>query len=1125
MSSFLSKWLAPALTVSLLVLVMANPAAAQFMSGFEATVTDQTGAAVQGAEVTATNQDTQVRQSAISNGQGYIHIRNLPLGKYRVEVKAQGFKTWVQADIKLEGDQVRTLYPQLAIGEQITNVIVIAEAESVDTTRGTVGRTLEAKTVQDSPLLGENLYAGVATLAPGLTGVGDASGNISSAGSIGVTPFASEAGFQINAAGQRQEANEFQVDGSTVNGNSRDGVVNITPEPDTVAEMKVTASSFSADKGIQSGALIEIFTKSGTNKYHGSLSEMHFDNALSARTEFQTSVPKTIRNDFGGTFGGPIFRDKTFFFGSLFWMRSILGGTSNEMLETKDFEDYVIQNYPDSMATRFFKAAPPARFPDPNTAKYTLTVNQIEQQYYSPYTPPNIPGDMIAEAYESISTNAINNGFQGHLRIDHNLRGDTDKLFYSMFRNTTQAENADVRPTYSYISPNSTLYNKVDYLHTFSPRLLNEVGLAYNRLTGSQPAKVPLLPTAGINGVWDGFWQWGPSGWVQNNFLVHDSITWMHGPHNFHFGIDVHRLQDMDNFTNGDDRPYFWFSNLVDFAADQPSYQSGPVLDVQTSGVAHNLYQRILMLYVAPYVQDDWKVNRRLTLNLGVRLDYYGHLSTVENSQQPLAFYTPGAGANFADQIMNGGMKVRGSNGIATNNAQYRLAPRIGFAWDVFGNGNTAIRGGYAEFSNKVGEYAYVNNMRTNPPNYASPAISIYTPGVTLANFSYGISSTTDNGGAQGFAPPPGVSYQVNPDGSLVGTQISVGGVAPNLKPPLVHSWALGIQQRISGFMFEATYMGTASRDLYIQTDVNRFAGDLIQNQGSQTRLNPDFGSITYGRSAGIANSNLAAFSISKHFTKGWTAHAIYTYGKSLDYTSSNDNGVGNGQSIFDAQDPKAQYARSDYDSRQRFSGDLVWDVPGVGNGISRAITGGWSLAPIIILQSGQPFTVYNGGSFSPVWNDPSCAQTITPACQVVGNTGGDYNADGFGYDKPNAPSFGNHISGASRSRFLKGIFPGVDGPTRAANFPAPAFGQEGNLGRNTYDGPGFAVVNMSVQRTFKLSKLGEGGSFEMRGEFFNLFNRVNLGNPSADMSASDFATSSSQATPRQVQVAAHIRF
>jgi hypothetical protein len=1086
------------LTMLIFGFLAAYPAAAQFKSGFEATVIDPSGAAIQGAEVTAVNQDTQVHQSAISDGQGYVHLRNLPLGKYRVEVKAPGFKSWVESDIKLEGDQVRTLYPKLTIGEQVTSLTVTAESESVDTTRGTVGRTLETKTVQDSPLIGENLYASVATLAPGVTGLGDASGNISAAGSIGVTPFASEAGFQINAAGQRQEMNEYQVDGTTVNGNSRDGVVNITPEPDTVAEMKVTASSFSADKGVESGALIEIFTKPGTNKFHGSLSEMHFDNVLSARTEFEQSIPKTIRNDFGGTFGGPIFKNKTFFFGSLFWMKSILGGTSTGMMTTQAFENYVTTNLPNSMAARFFKAAPPSQYPDPNSSQ-AMTVGYIEQNYGSPYTPPNLPLDLVAEAYEIVPTDAINNGFQGHLRIDHNLRGDNDKLFYSMFRNTTQAENANVRPTYSYISPNSTLYNKVDYLHTFSPTLLNEVGVAYNRLTGSQPAKVPLLPNASAAGLDDNFWQWGPSGWVQNNFLVHDSVTWMHGPHSFHFGLDVHRLQDMDDFTNGEDRPFFWFNNVVDFAGDQPSYQSGPVLDVQTDGVAHNLYQRVLMLYAAPYVQDDWKVNRRLTLNLGVRFDYYGHLSTVENSQQPLAFFTPGTGSSWGEQVLNGGMKVRGSNGIATDKAQYRFAPRIGFAWDVFGNGNTAIRGGYAEFSDKVGEYAYVNNMRTNPPNYALPTISIYTPGVTLANFSYGISSTTDNGGAQGFAPPPGVSYQVNPNGSLVGTQIGVGGIDPNLKPPLVHSWALGIQQRISGFMVEATYMGTASRDLYIQTDVNRFAGDMIQNGGYQTRLNPDFGAITYGRSTGIANSNLAAFSISKHFTKGWTAHAIYTYGKSLDYTSSNDNDNGNGgaENIWDAAHVSAQYGRSNYDSRQRFSGDLVWDIPGFGNGISHAITAGWSLAPIIILQSGQPFSVYTSAPYG---------------------SGGDFNADGNDYDTPNTPSFGNHIK-TSRSDFLMGVFP-------AGAFPLPAAnGQEGNLGRNTYDGPGFAVVNLSVQRTFKISKLGEGGLFEMRGEIFNLFNRVNLSSPNSDLYGSSFGTSQGQSTPRQIQIVAHIRF
>ncbi|HWA95704.1 MAG TPA: carboxypeptidase regulatory-like domain-containing protein [Terracidiphilus sp.] len=1078
-----------ALACALLLMVTLR-ANAQYASGISATVVDQSGAVVAGAQLTATNEDTHVSQTAVSDAQGFVQVLHLAPGKYRVEISTPGFESWVQTDVLVEGSAMRTLYPKLSVGQAVTTVEVRSDRETLETSRGTISRTLEQQTVAAAPLVGENLYASVASLAPGVTGLGDASGSIAAAGSQGTNSFSSEAGFQINAAGQRQEANEFQVDGTTVNGNSRDGVVNITPEPDTVAEMKVTASTFSAEKGRQSGALIEIFTKPGTNQFHGSLSEMHTDAAMTARTVFQpTGVPHSVRNDFGGTIGGPIFKNKTFFFGSLFWMKSTLGQTFNGMVETKEFEDYVKTNYPDSMAARFFSAAPPKNYPTSNF----LTVADVQSDYWSSYTPPDIPSTLVAEGRSLINNSPLNNGFQGHVRIDHNLRGDKDKLFYSMFRNTTQAEHADARPVYAYINPNSTLYNKLDYLHTFSPNLVNELGITYNRLTGSQPDRIPELPNvAWIGGIDATYWQWGPSGWVQNNWFFNDSMTWVHNSHTFHAGIDIDRQQDMDDFTNGEDRPYFLMLNVLDMAADHPFQQSGPVLDVTTSDVAHNLYQRILMLYVAPYVQDDWKVNSRLTVNLGVRFDYFGHLSTVQNGHDAIAFFTPGSGTTFAQQVADGSMLVRSSNGQATNGAQFRLAPRIGFAWDVLGNGSLAIHGGYGLFNNRIGEYSYVNNMRTNPPKFVNPSISIFSPGVTLDNMSYGVSSS----GAQGFAPPPGISYEVDPNGGLVGTRIAVGGISPNLEAPLVHNWALGVQKKVAGFVVEADYFGTASRKLYLQTDVNRFAGDMIENNGSLTRLNSSFDSVTYGRSIGISNSNLGAFGISRHFSRGWSAHATYTWGKSLDLTSSNDNGVGGGQSVFDAQTLAGQYGRSDYDSRHRLSVDAVWRVPGLRSGIAKLITDGWSFSPIIILQSGQPFTVYNGATYS---------------------QGGDYNADGWDFDMPDAPSFGRHIS-TSRSDFLKGLF-------KASDFPRPAAGTEGNLGRNTYDGPGYANVNLSAQRTFAVKGMGDSARFELRGEILNLFNRVNLINPVSDMSSTQFGYSTGQITARTIQVTGHFRF
>jgi hypothetical protein len=434
----------------------------------------------------------------------------------------------------------------------------------------------------------------------------------------------------------------IRVDGTSVNGNSRDGITNLTPEPDSVAQMKLSTDTFSADKGRQSGTLIEVFTKPGTNQFHGTLSELYTGSGLTARTEFQTKVPRYIRNDFGGSVGGPIIQDKTFFFGSLFWSKSNQGVTLTQPMETPEFVQYVTQHYPNSMAAAFFKAAPSGGVP---TSGFQ-TVSQIEQALVSPYTPPDIPGDLIAMGNVSINQSPVNNGFQGHVRIDHNFHSGNDKLFYSLFRNTTQGGVASARPNTAYVSPNATWYHKIDYVQTFSATLLNEASMSYVRADGNQPAApgdLPNLPNAYPGGLGTGFSSWGPSGWVHNNWNWHDVLTYVKNNHSIRVGIDVDRQQDLDNFTAGLDRPTFSFANIVDFAVDHPTVQSGPIVDVQGGGTAQSLYSRVLMLQTAPYVQDDWKATKNLTLNVGLRFDYFGHLGTVTYGPNPLALFTPGS--------------------------------------------------------------------------------------------------------------------------------------------------------------------------------------------------------------------------------------------------------------------------------------------------------------------------------------------------------------------------------------------------------------------------------------------------------------------------------------------------
>jgi hypothetical protein len=306
----------------------------------------------------------------------------------------------------------------------------------------------------------------------------------------------------------------------------------------------------------------------------------------------------------------------------------------------------------------------------------------------------------------------------------------------------------------------------------------------------------------------------------------------------------------------------------------------------------------------------------------------------------------------------------------------------------------------------------------------------------------------------------------------------------------------------------EADYNGTHSDHLYVQTDVNRFPGDLIEHAGVQTRLNPNFGDIIFGRTIGIADGHYATLMLTKRMSHNWQMSGIYTFGKSTDDLSSNDNGTGNAESVINALNVPAQHGLSDFDVAKRFAFDSLWTLPSpFSSGIGKTLLGGWQVSGIMVLQSGTPFTVYTSAPFAPIITN-GVVTGLKPGS-------GDFNGDGYNYDVPNAPAAGA-VKTANRSYFINGF-------ALASAFPVPALGRQGSLGRNTYFGPGLANVNVEFSKAFTYERY----SLELRADVFNLFNRVNLLDSSivSDLASSDFGRATAQNFARYAQFGLRFSF
>lgn len=1097
-----------ALALCALVFVMAVPRGyAQFSSGFTGIVVDQTGAVVVGAKVTATNEATLVSNVAVSNDSGNFRIPSLPGGVYTIEVSAAAFKAWKETGIRLESNETKTLRPALALPTQSVSVEVSAAVAAVETDKSDTSREISEQTIETAPLIGRNVYTSMIQLAPGITGSGLPSGGALGSGSANNDSFEQEAGYQINAAGQRQESNEYDVDGSGLNSASRDGVVNLSPESDFINSIRVSGATFDAAKGRYSGAWVQVFTKPGTNSFHGTASEYFTNNNLTARTEFQycapdaagcVAIPEFRRNEFGGTFGGPIIPNKLFFFIGAFGLLSSNASTVVTDVETSDFVDYVQKNFPNSLANTFFSKAPPSAYPTTNI----LTAAEVQQQNPGFYPATSFPADLPVAGLIDIPLSLTHNAYQWHIRNDYNPT-DKDRIFFSFFRTYSDQLQSDARPIYRVVVPNTGLFAKVDWTRAFSPRLLNEASMTLVRAVGSNPSATnnKELPNVNISGI-SGFNQWGSAGWVHENFNWHDVLSWTHGKHTISTGFDIDRHHDDDKFTSPLLRPSFGFGNLLDFAQDGVHDQTGPAMKTATSSLASDLYQILRWLYAGVYVQDDWKITPRFTLNAGLRWDYFGHWGTYYNSSTPFPFFSPGSGSDFAAQMANGSMSLRGgNNAYVTENRPNGFDPRIGFGWDVFGNGKMAVRGGWGWYYNNVADGSWSFPSRANPPTWANPSFSLTS---SSHPFTYSLGSSD----GLTWPIPPGITFETTPSGGIVGLPVLTSGVQAQMDQPHTQVWMLAIQKALGhNLIVEGDYNGSRSDNLYLQTDSNRFPGDLIQHQGNQTRLQGEFGPIIFGRGIGVADGHFGSFMITKRMSHSWELRGIYTFGKSTDEMSSNDNGTANGEAIFNALDPMSQHGLSDFNVAQRLTIDALVMMPDIfKSGWSKWLLGGWRMSDIVVLQGGLPFTVYTSASFNPILDQAGNVTGLNPGS-------GDFNADGYGYDVPDRPASGVVKTG-ERSDFLKGF-------AKASDFPTPALGNQGNGGRNTYSGPGLASVNAQFTKSFNVDRYG----FEFRADIFNLFNRVNLVPPDSDLSSGTFGFSTSQNLPRSAQFGIHFSF
>jgi outer membrane receptor protein involved in Fe transport len=1095
-------WICTVVAASLLAL--AGPAFAQRTEGSIAgTVTDDTGAVIRVATVTLTNVETGEVTQVFTNNIGYYRAPILRPGRYEVRVQASGFSPVLLQGVEVRVNNVTRADANMALGTQEYVVTVESGGVLVQTEEARLQTTVPERLINELPLSGRDIYS-LPALQAGVT--------TTNAPVISNTSFNTfDKAFVSNGASMR--GNNFVLDGTTNNNEWLGGTPAITPSLEAVQEFQMQTLNFSAEYGRTNGSVMNIVTKSGTNEFRGSTFWYGRNNRFNARNFFDVEELPMRHHQFGGAIGGPLVKNRTFFFGNYEASRLKTGYTSPAVfVETPEFRQLVQATRPSSLAAMFYRDFPVRTACTPGTA---VDTGSIPARGSGVFTVG--PRDGIVDyCFTAFSDVPPAESDQYVLRMDHGF-SDGDRFHARWIADTRQADVSREQfiPVVRGFRANldgafkdlNSAYTKV-----FSSTLVNELRLAYNRSDFGIHPGMPagetrsILERAGAPDFFgtlffdDNVAQMGrflfiPRDFVFNVYTLSNVVTSVRGRHTMKVGGEWRYVQENSNYEF-ETRPFFEFWTIFNFANDEPYWHDalvnrlpgdpnfGRYTDSQRNFRRHNW---------ALFAQDDWKPRPNLTLNLGLRYEVFGGPSEKQGRMSNIVL--PSEGTIFERMAEARFDRVDELFRTDYNN----FAPRLGVAWDPTGSGKTSVRTGFGVAYLEPYSNMWSNSTRFTPPDATWIAVAPALGRGTTINYVFP------------FQPSPDMSGPPSPTNGVPGTQLSSNAVHPDLHTAYSMQWFAGIQREIANeWGISANYVGTRGESLYLWEDYNRFVGDIVTGEPFpiEDRLQPEYGTIWLVSNAASSIYHGANVSVVKRYSRNFQFQANYTIGKITDYPSS-DPALGDMTNVSagagylgaqDVRDSKADRGPGEFDVRHRFTFSGIWDLPSpdTSNGFLRGVLGGWQLNGVVSVQSGRPFTV-------------RCTRTVTAGC--------DWNRDGDEHDRPNDPGLAS--TGYTRQQFVNGIFTTADFcPTGLATC-VPA-GTNGNLGRNTFRGPGYATVDTGL---FKNIPLGKGVKLQLRWEVFNLLNRPNLFNPNSSLGSPTFGKSTRAFSAREMQFALKVMF